>query len=542
MSVFNKLLSYKANLSNSIIQYYRLTPGHFFLITCILIVTVLKLGLAGQGLLSFPDEFRYMAAEKVLKEIWAFDIPEACNAIFSTKSKPGDVILSTIPNAFQQLTGYISNIYCYDSRNSYPLFIFNFIVYCLILIVHYKFSKLLLKSSFLALISVLIFSTLTNSYLYLRHVLAYDTSLLIFYWFIYIIVEYTQDNSRLTFRKSFLIGIVSFFGYLVYPGYFPLFFLCAFLFFFNEISKKYILNRILHSFYFALGSIYCLIIFEIMSRIGNTSYIDDAIHASGIVKQGSPEESFSFLFKYLFEVEGVSGILLIVGLVIFIPLLFYYTMHKKSKQNMLMSLVGFSCIVLFLAYASIGYFFDNFYLMGRSLHNYYPFICIFFVYTISQLLARTTKNNIILITISVVFVINFGTKFTNYLSISYPRDIFWTLNETENLNNVTTVCEYTNGWSVKPGEKEYFEYLANHPQTKATSSQTIVVNGCFYYPVNNIAFYHPYIPEQSHTLIKTNPHYLNFKAYQYEGPSIAERQNIDQINFQIKIFSLESMH
>lgn len=523
----------------SILNSYRKQPLHFLIIVGIVAITITKLSLVGKGLLSFPDEFRYTAAEKTLKDLSAFNFSGACNAIFSTKSKPGDVILSTIPNAVQQLTGYISGMYCYDSRNSYPLFIFNFFIYCLILLVHYKFSKLILKDDFLALVSVLIFGSLTNSYMYLRHVLAYDTSLLIFYWFIYKTVKYTASDENLSFKKSALIGLCSFFGYLVYPGYFPLFFLCIFLFFFNGLTKQYFFKRVLHGFYFALGSIYCLLVFEIMSRIGDSSYTDDALHASGIVKQGSPEESFLFIFKYLFEVEHLGGILVIIC----IPLFFFTLLHiliKNRQENILILLLGIAVAGLFIAYASIGYFFDNFYLMGRSLHDFYPFICIFSVFSIQQLiLLFTKKQKFVLIMISLVFVLSFVTKFVDYLSISYPRDVYWRLGQTVNLNTVATVCEYANGWSVNPGEKEYYEYLSKHPQNKGSANNPglVVVNGCFYYPVNDMTVYHAYAPEKGYTLMETTPHYLNFKAYQFEGPTIAERKNIDQINFQIKIYS-----
>jgi len=513
-------------------------PLKFFLVVCIIVVTISKLSLIGEGLLSFPDEFRYMAAEKVITDLSELNISGACNAIFSTKSKPGDVILSAIPNAFQQFTGYLSNIYCYDSSNSYPLFIFNFIIYCLILIVHYKFSKLVLKNEFLALLSVLVYSTLTNSYMYMRHVLAYDTSLLIFYWFIYRIVCYVEDDTKLSFKKSTLIGVCSFFGYLVYPGYFPLFFLCVFLFFFYNLSKKSFLKRVVHVFYYAIGSIYCLIIFEIMSRIGNSSYIDDALHASSIVKQGSPEESYSFLFKYMYEVEGLSGLLLSLLLLTFCFSLLNLLVKKKFQENQLLVLLGLGVIFLFLGYASVGYFFDNFYLMGRSLHDFYPFICIFSIFSIDILVSLLTqKKELILLCISFIFTINFGTKLVNYLSISYPRDTYWKLGETTNLAEVQTVCEYGNGWSVNPGEKEYFQYLYKHPSTIISTESIIVANGCFYYPVNDMSAYHEFLPDNTYTLIDKRPHYLNFKAYQFEGPNIAERQNIDQLNFQVKIFS-----
>lgn len=512
-------------------------PLKYIVIISILLITLIKLNLMGSGFLTFPDEFRFFAAEKTLRDLSELKIGDAMTDIFSTKSKPGDVILSTIPNAIQLLTAYIFKLYTYESNNSYPLFIFNFIIYCFILIVHYKVSKLVLKDNFLALLSVLLYSSLTNSYLYLRHVLAYDSSLLIFYLIIYKILIYTKDD-KLSFKKSVLIGIGSFFGYLVYPGYFPLFILGLFLLFFNNLTKKNIFNKIYHSFYYILGSIYCLIIFEGMSRLGGVSYISDALHASSIVNQGSPEESYTFIIKYLFEVESLTGIILIICIPLFCLIILNQIRNKTFQQNLLMMLLGIGVFGLYLAYASVGYFFNTLYLMGRSLHQYTPFICLFSLFSINILLNKINKKKeFVLFLLSLVFVLNFGINFIHYISFSYPRDIYWKLNETTNLSDIKNICEYDNGWSVSPDQTEIINY-SNFPAKAKTQFNTFVVtNCCFFYPVNDLTLYHKFIPDDSYNLIETKTHWLNFKAYQYEGFNIIERQNIDKINFQIKIFS-----
>ncbi|MES2287028.1 MAG: hypothetical protein V4547_15155 [Bacteroidota bacterium] len=512
-------------------------PLKYLVITSIVLITVIKLNLMGSGFLTFPDEFRFFAAEQTLHDLSELKIGEAMTDIFSTKSKPGDVILSTIPNAIQQLTSYIFNLYTYESNNSYPLFIFNFIIYCFILIVHYKVSKLVLKDNFLALLSVLLYSSLTNSYLYLRHVLAYDTSLLIFYLIIYKIFKYTKED-KLSFKISVLIGIGSFFGYLVYPGYFPLFFLGLFLLFFNNLTKKNVFNKIYHSFYYILGSIYCLLIFEGMSRLGGVSYISDALHASSIVNQGSSEESYTFIIKYLFEVEWVTGIILIICIPLFCLIMLNQIRNKTFQQNSLIMLLGIGVFGLYLAYASVGYFFNTLYLMGRSLHQYVPFICLFSLFSINMLLIKITKKkDLVLFMISLVFILNFGTNFIHYSSFSYPRDVYWKLNETTNLSNIENICEYVNGWSVSPDQTEIIDYSKFPVKAKTQPDTFVVTNCCFFYPVNDLTLYHKYTPDDSCKLIETKTHWLNFKAYQYEGINITERQIIDKINFQIKIFS-----
>ncbi len=182
---------------------YGKEPLKYLIIAGIILVTVIKLSLMGTGFLTFPDEFRYFAAGDALRHVSEFNMGAAMNDLFSTKSKPGDVLIQTIPNAIEQVTCSIFNLVRYESKNHYPLFIFNFIIYCSILVVHFKFSKLVLKDTFLALVSVLLYSSLTNSYLYLRHVLALDTSLLIFYLLIYKTVKY-NETEQFTYKEMCL--------------------------------------------------------------------------------------------------------------------------------------------------------------------------------------------------------------------------------------------------------------------------------------------------------------------------------------------------
>jgi hypothetical protein len=519
-----------------LLNCYRNQPLKYFLITSIVLLTVIKLSLIGTGFLAFPDEFRYAFSRQALRDLSELKIRPAINDIFSTQARPADVILKTIPNAIQFVTAKIFKLNYYESNNSYPLFIFNFFIYCFILIVHFKFSKLVLKDSFLALISVVLFSSLTNSYLYLRHALAFDTSLLIFYLIIYRTVKYTEEDG-LSFRKCFLLGFFSFFGYLVYPGYFPLFIVGLFLIFFNNLTKKDFIKKIYYSGYYFFGGIFCLIIFEIMSRLGGRSYILDALIASRVVTQGSSEESFTFIIKYLFAVEGLTGIILIISLTLFCFIILNQIISKTFRQHSLIMLLGIVIIGLFLAYAGVGYFLSNLILMGRSLHQYFPFICIFSLFSINKILIKiTSKNELILFIISIVFMINFGVNFIHYNSFSYPRDIAWKLSKTINLEDIENVCEYDDSWSVMPSKNEYTNSDI-HTIINSQFHNILVTNCCYIYPVNDLTKYHLFYPKDNYTLMESKPHFINFKPYQYEGYSIVERHNIDKINLQIKLFS-----
>ncbi|MHB9073409.1 MAG: hypothetical protein ACYC6G_07780 [Desulfobaccales bacterium] len=510
------------------------------LITSIVLITVIKLSLMGTGFLAFPDEMRYCQSGRALQHLSELKIDAAMKDIFTTQGRPADAIIKVIPNAMQYVTAYIFKLNYYESRNSYPLFIFNFIIYCLILVVHYNLSKLLLKENFLALFSVLLFSTLTNSYLYLRHALPYDVSFIILYWLIYKIALYTEENS-VSSKKSLVIGFCAFLGYLVYPGYFPLFIVGLFILFFNKLSSKNIYKKLIYSGYYTLGGVLCLVLFEKIARLVGRSYILDAIGLSKTITQGSFEESFVFILKYLFEVEGVTGIILLIGWFVFLLLMLYKIKNKTFKQYSLINLLGLALISMYLAYASSGYFFHKMVFYGRLIHQYLPFVCIFAIFSLNEIISKIThKNKLILYLISIIFVINYGFNFMKYNSCAYPRDILWQLARVNNSNIAENIFAYDDRWPVMPkGSELNYSDINGKP---ISSYYNIIETGDHFngsiYLLNGSTTAHIFNPKDNYSLLESKPSFMNFKAYQYDsGATMHERDYSNKVKIKIDIFT-----
>jgi hypothetical protein len=349
-------------------------------------MTSIKLELIGTGFMAFPDEIRYCQSGIAFQELVKLKLVSAGKAIASTQGRPADAILNLIPITLQYITAHIFNLKYYESQNSHIVFIFNFIIYCFILLVHFRFSKLLLKDSYLALASVVLFGSLTNSYLYLRHALPYDMSLLISYLVIYNIVIYNEED-RLTIKNSLLLGFFSFIGFLVYPGYFPLFIVGLLILFFYKLAQNDLFKKLLYSSSYIVGSILCLIIFEKMARFVGRSYILDAIGLSKTIKQGSFEESFVYILKYFFEVERLTGIILFVSLLIFYFIMVYQIKNKKFKQHSFIMLLSIALRIVFNL-CKRWIFFQMVVFYGRLLHQYFPFICILSIFAINELLTK----------------------------------------------------------------------------------------------------------------------------------------------------------
>jgi hypothetical protein len=478
------------------------------------------------------DERRYEKSGVALECISKGDAKGFFNAVFSTKGRPGETIIKCIPHALQFYTANKFNLNVYESRNAYPLFVFNFIVFCLILLVHYRFSHWVLKNERLALLSVLIYSCLTNSYLYLRHALPYDTSLLILYYTMYKAIQ-LADSDSLSIKKCFIIGLSAFIGYSVYPGYFPLVFLIGILLFyqFNNNFSLYYRIKAIASYVGGFGSL--LILFELLSRIGDSSFVFASKGLSTTIVQGSFQECFSFLYKYLWEAEGNGGKILVFGLSIFLIHLLF-NLKKIFFDNVLF--VSLLLILAYLSYASLGYFFHRFVFYGRLIHMYYPFICIACVSLLNTSFLTEKYKNAIAICISFIFVFSFFKIFIQYKTYSYPRDIGWKYVNIYGKNAVHNICEYNGGVSQVPARVLTKKSISPTEKIYDSFYFVALVNCCYHNTFFDIEKNKRFYLKTGGVLIESlRPYYL-FKPYQYEGYGIEERRNIDSLQPLIKAY------
>ncbi len=497
------------------------------LLIAIVIVTLAKLSLVGEGFMTFPDESRYIPAGRVLESLAHLDIKEAAANLNQTKGRPGETLIKTIPSAVQYATAELFGMETYESANSYPLFIFNFIIYCLILLILYRIAKLLLKDKILAMFSVLLYCCLINGYIYIRHTLPYDCSLLIMSYVLLQVLKKTNQNT-LSIKNMLILGFNAFFGYVVYPGYVLLFALIFIMLMTNKLTKTNFLQRIKYGMFYGAGSIICLLLFEGIARIGNTSYIQDSITLSKTITQGSFEEGFSFLFKYLYHVEAINGILIITGLLLFIGILFY----NLFKNKMLTDIHRLFIItaILFLLYASAGYFFHKMIWYGRLLHQFFFVLTLITAYSFGFISQSMKYKQALLGCISAIIVTTFIFNLIEYKSYAYPQDVAWSVIKQNPNYELQELCEY-------PPLSNMIQYAQEKNNNNIDGThRLIIVNGCFYYPLNNSNLYQEYIPEKGMQLILNKPYFHNYSGYLFEGCNIEERAMYKKLKLSIKVY------
>jgi len=524
----------------SLITNCRKQPLICFLVVCILITTCSKLVLLGEGYYSSSDEWFYRYSLMFLYELSNLNFPDAITYLFSTHAKPGEVLLKIIPAVVQLISSKIFHLRVYEPSNMYPLFFYNFIIYCLLLIVHYKFSKLLLKNQELTLFSVLLFGLLTNTYIYIQYAIPFDASLLILYFITYSIVKHT-NNDTISYKKSFFWGALAFFGYLVYPGYFPVLVIIGSLLFFNKLHPGVVRKKIRLCLSFVAGNLVCLSVFEALSRIGNYSYLEEALKHSKTIVSGSFEESFIFLIKYLFIGERFIGIIFLSGLVIFY-FLTIKNFRKSQSENSTLLLLGIVITVVYLIYSGMSYFFHTMVWYARLLHQFFPFICIIVVWALGQLCANSRWKNIMIGSLSLLLIANFSFNLYEIKSLNYVRDIAWDLHKRYDLTQTTNIAENKDVYVYDLPEM-YGEILPPMDKTYTIDSidkdfvfrDIIVTNCCYYYYHKDTSHFHFFHPPVNYELTESYD-LSELMVNNFEGVSPEQRRLPEKYTLKINVY------
>jgi len=483
----------------------QLTEKYLYkLLIFLLIVTNLyKFRLITGGYMTEPDEKRYLMAWRALKHLMQGDIEGFSLAVFSAQGRPAEILVKMIPATLQFISAKIFHLDFFETQNFYIVFLFNFVIYTLTLWLLFKIFQFIFNNKTLSVFGVFSYSLLINSYVYLRHVYPYDTSLLLFLLVLYKIISVYQSS----FFALFVIFALLNWTIL------------------RENTRQYF--KLTASY--VMGSIVVLLLFEGFSRLGNTSYMHNALTLSGTVIQGDFFDTPTFLFRYLFEVEMLIGAVIILSLILFIFKIPKIVRSKKPSDNILIIIVA-SYFIFYALYVSLGYFAHQFTMYGRILHQFFPVIWLIILYVFSEMRFEIQQKFMPIIAIGATILFVFQMQ--NYLQIAYPRDVYWTYLRQYKRENITELTEFEDSWSNLP--ERIFLPLENYSNERITT-----INTYYFYPVEDVSKYHPYQIKKDDKLIFDKPHFLNYKPYQFEGYNLKERKNIRKFRFRIKIIKKE---
>jgi hypothetical protein len=498
-----------------------------FLIFILCISITAKVFLLGKGYLSLPDEFRYIAAQDFIEFFKKGEFKTALSQLFLVQGRPGLVIAAIIPAGIQ--IG-ISNFLLipYNSPTvAWVIYIFNILVYLLILWNMFRLCIQLGITVYQSLLGLIVYTFTLNSFIYLRHTFPYDTSLLLGLMAFNLAVGKKAKSTFSILRQGLFISAC----FLIYPGYYPLVF--SFMLFWLHQNRDAFKSKSWIKYGLLLLSAFLLpfFIIEGLASLCGKSYFFDAKQLSQTIIEGSFEEGFSFLFKYLWQVESGIGIFYIWGLLGFVFVVLRKAIQNRENLN-LTEWLFISITTGFLFYASLVFFMHKMVFYGRIIHQFIPFIAVFSVSAIFQILKEEVlRKKLIWILPFVLAALSVGT-YRLYSGLEYPRDFFYKNNRNGALK--ARKIEYSCQWFSSLPRIEKFNDTNNIKHDKI-----ILVNWCHPSGDSNQSgkLWNRFVPTMSQKLIAKAPHYMSYIGYQFEGANIEQREALKAFPPFLKVYA-----
>lgn len=459
----------------------------------------------GRGALSFPDENRYIRSYQGLELFINGDFSGGLKEIIINAGNPGFQIYCLVPTSIQWLYEKFFDQNHLSVKSLLIPQIFNLIVLALTIYLFYSVFRLYINQFHSLFASALILLSFSST-VYLRHLLPYDLSILIFSFIIFKLFKANELSTELLVYLGFLSSVL----FSIYTGFFFLIFILYALLLLKAKKKK-----VTTTLYYFSGFAPLIIFFEIIGRYAGTSYIYSLINHSSTISQGDYIEGFSFPWLYLYNIDGFTGISFMVFSITFLIVKLRQNIISKKKADSLDQLIIISLFVLFM-YCFQCYFLKKLVWYGRIFHFFVPIIIIS---TVKLFIELKIKDRTILCfgILSLLFV---APNYAEYQKVRYPRDIV----EEYNIN---LKLKKNFIFSLHGG-------LIMFPFNKSKSTKA--------YQVSNLGFLWPEKNDISNPAIrslsaeKEFSHYLNIKPYQFEGFNSMQRKILRKEQIFIQIF------
>jgi hypothetical protein len=489
--------------------------------------------LIDRGALGISDEERYLTTFHVLIDLEKGDLESFAKDFVGPWGRPGNNILRMIPMLIQFFLYKSYNLDPYNPDSLIVPMISNVIFSLILLFLFYRIALIIYNGNFTpAFISTVVYALLTNSNFYMRHILPFDTSLIMFFLAIYLVIKPLEADSGCSIKTSIYAGLLAGMGFSIYPGYYFLPAVILILLVFRRPEKRFSRLRLIEYSVFGVSVFSILLFYEVVARLGGMSYYSTLRELAPTITMGSFEEGFTFIAKYLVKVERAAGILILVLTI---------TYFIKSTASMLkrrafdlsnkLHLMSYAVLIAFLFHASLSVVFHKMVFYGRLLHMYMPFVVMVSISVISEInhLKIRRFSYGMMLAASVVSCIIFSVEF---FPLAYPRDV---------LHEFNINTEYVYPWNNVSETKDECWIFSSPPRMRNEKpaydyEKLVLVNFCYFDPLGKD--FQRYIPSKDKRLIFRGSHYLSFVAYRFEGFSIEERQALKERDYKVSIYQM----
>lgn len=492
------------------------------------LVTLARLCLIGKGTMAFVDESRYVNAMLGLRSLSEGHGQEFLRYINSMGARPGDGIWRAIPGMGQAILLLVFDL----NPNAPPSLqvpqAFNVLIVSLNALLLYHIYRHFFSVG-LSLLGLVLYSSLVNTNLYLRHLLPYDHSLFFFFLALTVLLR-PRSSASLKFQA--IVGVLGGLSYAIYPGYFmgPMLLLALALLGLVEARRRDTLRALKPAVAQLTGLLAVLLAFEGLARLGDTSYWASSRYIATTVTQGSFSEGFSFIGSYFWQVEGWLGMSLLVLFGVGLGLNWrsgWFGADFAAERGLVHLLTV--VFLLWLGYAIVVQVGHKLVFYGRTLHFFVPFI-IMGVLVALRVGGHTEQIRTWLYWgTGSIGLAHFGIFLASYLRVDYPCDVAY--------RNGVFDYQQIAASQVNVCDEHLMAYRLFGPGLRSQLTQSHsapvvqLLNFAYLYPISC------YRPAHLHPgkILADVPYFMMYCAYQFEGHSDSQRAILQnhELDFQI---------
>ena len=505
-----------------------------------------RLLLLGRGALADYDERRYFESFAAVRALARADWPAFAHALSSTAARPVDALWRCLPAAAQLALARCAgwDMYAYPSL-LIPTAL-NWLTTVLAAWYFLGICRQLLAGAAAArewaLVAAILYASLANTSLYVRHVVPYDGALLLLLALMFWVLRQPVPPRAGWFW--FRLGLGAGALLLFYPGYYagPALLLAPLLNWRRPFAWAFRFRWQL----LALGGGFCLPLLaaEGLSRLGHAPpYWAVSYDLSRHVLQGDPAEGYSFLFRYLWQVENGLGILLLALLALATGQAGWHwrwaalgeIMPRTARQKVLSA-----ALLLFLTHCTAAAVGRSIVWYGRLLHLYLPWLVLAGVAGLAVARQRWAAGAGL--AACVVGVVSYGAFFRSYQRVLYPPDI---------------IAAYSLGCR-SPQQLRYYNAVPVPdklrfpvrgpraaqpsrcpPSTRHRDSLLVLINFADLYPPNGVSQVPLPAFGAAARILVDGPHCSSFPAYGFEGLGPAERATAARRQFRLQVLLID---
>jgi len=459
------------------------------LLLLLALASLLRLVLVVQGgQMYWPDERLYTQVLDIfdLHRGSAFEI---LKGLFSTQDHLGFALISAIPAAIQFRLGHAL------SRSGEGLMILPGIVLSqasvLSIALVYGIARRAGRDRIEALIAAALMASAATMFYYSRHLLPYDSSLLL----ALVALWFGVGTSR---RDALACGVFASAAFITYNGYWLIAGLVLLLHIVHE-GRTTIRSAAWRALWAGIGfASVPIAIMLVELATGAPLLFSGMRRLAGTVTDGYAPEGFSVPWAYLWHAE--HGLLLAwIAAALFVAL-GRTDWNARRRQTAMMWVLAALCIYLGLGASSAVL--HAFVVMGRQSRQVVPFLCLATAAAVAQLLEHRRGSTWMVAACVAALVVQAGWNFRQPLQQRFPRDV---------------VSEIT----AKYGPIDFDNTIQGPPPAREhVESQWVLFNAQH--------LYHPRAPRPplpaSLVEVMRFRHPLQFLPYQYEGLEPMERQ------------------